>query len=94
MKLLFMPEAEEALFEIAMWVEEQNTKDSGARFIDKFIDKIADYAIPYAQYAKCSNKVLSFHNYSCIAIQTWVVVFKKTKNEFVVHHILYGAGLK
>ena len=46
MNLSFMPEAENALFEIAIWVEERNTTDSGIRFITKFIDLISDYVLP------------------------------------------------
>jgi hypothetical protein len=40
-KLVFKQEAEEALFELGVWVEQHNTAESGVRFTDKFIDKIA-----------------------------------------------------
>lgn len=40
MNLRFMPEAENALFEIGIWVEGRNTVGSGIRFTHTFIDKI------------------------------------------------------
>ena len=40
MNFRFLPEAEDALFEIASWVEERNTPGSGTRFINKFIDRV------------------------------------------------------
>jgi len=94
MKLRFMPEAENALFEIGIWVEERNTAESGIRFINKLIDQIDAYVLPHVRYPACKNKVLASHHLSCIAINDWVFAFKQTKDEFVVHYILYGPGLK
>jgi hypothetical protein len=94
MKLLLMPEAEEILFDIGLWVEAQNTPGSGNRFTDAFIDKIATYALVNVKYTICKNKVLASFHLSCIAINDWVIAFKQTKDEFVVHYIIYGPGLK
>ncbi|MEP7168547.1 MAG: hypothetical protein ABI855_04200 [Bacteroidota bacterium] len=94
MKLNFMPEAEEALFEISTWVENRNTPGSGIRFINKFIASIEEYALPGVSYAICKNKVLASFGLKCIPINDWIVAFKQTKNEFIVHYILYGPGLK
>jgi hypothetical protein len=41
MNLRFMPEAENAFFELGVWVESRNTYGSGSRFINTTIDKIA-----------------------------------------------------
>ncbi len=46
MKVRFMPEAENALFELGVWIEERNTAGIGNRFINKFTDKIGTYAVP------------------------------------------------
>lgn len=94
MKLRFMPEAENALFEIGVWVEERNTTGSGICYIDKLIGKIDKYVLPNVEYPLCKNKVLAGYKLSCVAIDKWVIAFKQTKNEFVVHQILYGPGLK
>lgn len=93
MKLVFTAEAENALFEIAQWVEQRNTPGSGERFINKFIDRIADYARPNVLYAVCKNKTLAEFNLSCISIDDWVIAFTVTKKEFIVQYILYGYGL-
>ncbi len=94
MNLRFMPEAENALFEIGIWVEGRNTVGSGIRFTNTFIDKINSYALPNVKYPICKNKILASQFFCCIAINDWVIAFKQTKDEFVVHHILYGPGLR
>ena len=94
MKVRFMPEVEDALFEIGVWVEQRNTQESGSRFINKFIDKISSYALPNVKYPLCRNKVLQALGLCCIAIDDWVIAFVQTKDEFVVHFILYGPGLR
>ncbi len=94
MKLEFLPEAEEALFYLAQWVEERNTTGSGERFITKFIDKIDSFVLPGVVYAICPNVSLSALKLRCIAIDDWVIAFKQTKEKFVVHYVLYGPALR
>ena len=94
MKLRFMPEAENALYELEIWVEQRNTPGSGTRFINKFIDKIAGYAVPNAVYPSCKNIVLAWYGFSCITINDWVIAFTQNKGDFIVHYILFGPGLK
>ena len=94
MKLRFMPEAEEVLFEIGEWVEKRNTAGSGFRFVNNFIDKVAEYALPKARYPICKNEVLATYMLHCISINDWVVAFQQSNDEFVVHYILFGPGLR
>ena len=94
MKLRFMPEAEDVLFEIGEWVEERNTAGSGFRFINNFIDEVAEYALPNVSYPVCKNKALASYALCCIAINDWVIAFEQTKEEFIVQYILFGPGLR
>lgn len=94
MKLLFMPEAEEALFQIADWVEQHDAPGSGIKFATEFIDRIAEFMMPDIKYAICFNDTLAARRLRCIAITDWVIAFKQTKDEFKVHYIVYGPGLK
>ena len=93
MNLRFMPEAENVLYEIGASVEKINTPGSGIRFVNSFIDKIESYVLPNVKYAVCKNPILASNGYSCIAINDWVIAFVQTKEEFVVHNILFGPGL-
>ena len=72
MNLVFMPEAEEVLFAIGSWVERRNTPGSGYRFINRFIDKIASFAIPNVTYATCKDLSLAALDLQCIAIDKWL----------------------
>lgn len=94
MKLHFLPEAENALLEIALWVEERNTPGSGSRFVSKFIDKVSAYALPKVTYAICRKRSLAALELRCVNIGDWVVAFRQTQEEFTVHYIIHGSGLK
>jgi len=94
MNVFFKPEAEEALFEISKWVEEKEGSGSGIKFAEAFIDRIVEFVLPDFKYARCFNDSLAAQNLRCIAIKDWVIAFKQTKDEFIVHYILYGPGLK
>ena len=94
MNLVFKPEAEEALFEIASWVEQRNTAGSGTRFIERFIDKIEIFVQPHVVYTICKNAVLAALQLQCISIDKWVIAFTTDKKSFVVHYIIWGPGLK
>ncbi len=93
MTLRFTPEAENALLEIALWVEERNTPGSGSRFASKFIDKVSAYALPNVAYAICRNSSLAALGLRCVNIGDWVVAFRQTQEEFTVHYIIHGSGL-
>lgn len=94
MNLVFKPEAEEALFEIASWVEQRNTSGSGSRFIERFIDKIETFVQPRTTYAICKNPVLAAQRLQCVSVDKWVIAFTTDKKSFVVHYIIWGPGLK
>jgi hypothetical protein len=94
MTLHFLPEAEQALLEISLWVEERNTPGSGFRYAEKFIAKIERYALPKANYALCKSRHLADLDLHCIAIDDWIIAFKISGSKFVVHYIIHGSGLK
>ena len=89
-----MPEAEDALLDIAEWIETRNTPESGNRFVANFIDILSGYAHPNTSYALCKNKHLAALKLQCVTIDNWVVAFKFSKKTLTVHYILFGAGLK
>ncbi len=94
MKVQFMPQAEAALFEIGTWVEMKNTEGSGARFVNRFIDKIVAYALPNAKYPDCKETTLQLMGLQCIAIDNWIVAFSIRANIFMVHYILHGSNIR
>jgi len=94
MNVTLLPEAEKVLLNISEWVEERNTIASGERFIIKFTNRIKSFALPRVLYAICPHESLAALKLRCIAIDDWVIAFKQTKEEFVVHYILYGPGLR
>lgn len=94
MEIILKPKAQKALSLIAKFVEDNNTKGSGVRFIEKFSLKLSTYAIENTQYSACKNKTLSFLGFSCITINKWVIAFKIENKKFVVYRIILGALLK
>jgi hypothetical protein len=94
MKVVFMPQAEEALYEIGVWIESKNTKGSGNRFVNNMIDSIAAFALPNVKYQDCKQAVLRLLHLQCVVIKDWIVAFEINGNVFTVHYILHGSGLK
>lgn len=94
MKVKFLPEAENVLFEVALWVEERNTQGSGLRFASRFIDKVSAYAVPNATYAICAISSLAALGLRCVRIDDWVVAFHQSEGEFTVHYILHVSVLQ
>ncbi len=95
MKVVFEAEAEQQLYDLGEMVDDLNITGAGARWINRFLDFIEDYAQPKVTYALCHNADLAARQYSCITFRDkWVIAFKITGNEFRVYEIIHGAVLQ
>jgi GH43 family beta-xylosidase len=94
MEIILKPKAQNALMLIANFVEKNNTKGSGVRFIEKFSLSLSTYAIENTHYAVCKNKTLSILGFSFITINKWVIAFKIENKKFIIYRIILGALLK
>ena len=95
MKVVFESDAEQQLYDIGEMVDDLNVEGAGARWINRLLDFIEDYAKPGAIYALCSNPELAAKRYSCITCRDkWVIAFKIKANELRVYEIINGSLLK
>ncbi|MFN8266706.1 MAG: hypothetical protein U0T31_01745 [Chitinophagales bacterium] len=83
--------AKRTLTNIALFIEQTNTKGAGSRWKNKFLNKVKKYAKPI-QYAPCRHKVYANYGFSCVAIDSWIIIFKVEKNSFYIHQILFAAA--
>jgi uncharacterized membrane protein YiaA len=90
----FMPQAEEVLYEIGLWVEEKNTPGSGMRFVNSFINKVEALALPNVEYAICKQVLLKAAGLRCVPINDWIIAFSIDKSIFTVHFILHGTLIR
>lgn len=88
MNILFLPEAEEALFEIA------NAKQNPKAFINDFLQRLSSFPIKGFDYAICPYPPLDRMGFQAIAIDDWVIAFMQQDEDFLVHYILYQPGLR
>jgi hypothetical protein len=93
MNILFLPEAEEALFEITL-MNEENEAGSGEIFINDFLQRLSSFTIKGFDYAICPYPPLESMKFQSIAIDDWVIAFLQQDEDFVVHYILYQPGLR
>ena len=91
MKLILLPDAEEALFEISYFIDCMNLPGSGDKWVDKFISNLYSFARPNVRYALCNDDYLASLGLSCVNINDWIVAFKIEDDTFVVHKIIRGS---
>jgi hypothetical protein len=78
---------------IADFVESKNTQGSGARYALKFKSAIEKLAVPNIKHTLCQHPVLAAFDYSCSHFNDWVIAFRITNNELIVHEIIHGSLL-
>jgi len=84
--------ARKTLTDVARFIETLNTKGSGNRWKNKFFLKIKKYAQPIS-YALCRHEIYSTNDFSCVAIDNWIVIFKIENNQFNVYQIVLASSL-
>ena len=94
MKVVLKRQPQIALAAIASFIESENTKGNGKRFVLKFSKAIEEFAVRKVHYALCNHHVLASLKYSCIIFNKWVIAFTIEKNTMVVHKIIHGSILK
>jgi len=95
MNVVFEKEAEQQLYDLAEMVDDLNISGAGARWINRFLDFIEEYARLNVKYAICHNAALAAKNYSCLTYRDkWVIAFKLANDEMRIYEILNGSLLK
>lgn len=92
LKVNYSSLANNSLSKVADYLEDMNTAGSGERWLIKFHNKIKKYAQPI-KYAICRHKVYARNGYSCVAIDSWIIVFKVDKEQFNVYQIVLASNL-
>lgn len=82
------PKALKVINAAGKFVESKNTPGSGDRFIRKFIAAIEKLAIPGVAYSLCNHHILAARKYSCSHFNDWVIAFKISQGELIVHEII------
>jgi hypothetical protein len=88
-----MPKAMQVIASVADFVESKNTLGSGARYALKFKSTIEKLAIPNVKHTHCHHPVLAAFNYSCSHFNDWVIAFRISDGELIVHEIIHGSLL-
>ena len=94
MRILLKRQPQIAIASIASFVESQNTKGSGKRFVFKFKKFIEKLALENVEFALCKNAVLASYKFSCINFNKWVIAFTFETDRLVIHKIIHGSVLK
>ncbi len=92
MQVKYSALAKKSLTNVALFVEQTNTKGSGQRWKDRFLKKIKKYTQPI-KYALCRHKVYAANDFSCIAIDNWIIIFKTDSKYLYVHQIVLASSL-
>jgi hypothetical protein len=90
MKVVFRPNAEIVLDEVADFIDGLNVEGAGALWAERFIAHIYTYALPNVTYSLCRDQDFAAAGLSCISYNDWIIAFKIQGNLFVVHEIVRG----
>lgn len=80
------------LSKVANYLDDINTIGSGERWLIRFHNKIKKYAQPI-KYSLCRHKIYAKNGYSCVSIDSWIIVFKVEGNQFNVYQIVLASSL-
>ncbi len=90
-----MKRAENAIYNVAKHIAEQNFPDTGEAFINEVIDFCISYAPLQISHPLCKNEILARYKYHCLIFKKkWIVVFKYSPSQFTVYRFIYGPRFK
>ena len=94
-KLIIMPHAEQAIYEVAEWIAEKNFPATGLKFIEKAEAFLYEYCkLTKLEFPLCKNKSLAEQKLSCVVFnRKWVIAFKYSKTTITVYEFIWGAKL-
>jgi hypothetical protein len=92
MKIKLSSEAKQILIELENYVERNNTKGAGKRFIIRFKDKIRK-SLSTANYPICKYPKFAALGFKCIFINDWTIAFENDKDLVVIRIIIHGSFL-
>jgi hypothetical protein len=76
------------------WIDKQNTKGAGDRWLARLFDELNKRAKSGVQHAICQNESLAKRHYSCFTYNDkWVVAYKIKDGKFVVCRFIAGSML-
>jgi len=90
MRVVFRPDAERVLDEVASFLDSINIEGSGELWSERLITHIYTYALPNVTYALCRDEDFAAADLSCINYNDWIIAFKIQDDLLVVHEIIRG----
>ena len=90
MKVVFRPNAERVLDDVADFIDGINLEGSGELWVERLISHIYTYALPNITYALCRDEDFASAGLSCINYNAWIIAFKIQEDLLVVHEIIRG----
>jgi hypothetical protein len=90
MRVVFRPDAESVLDEVADFIDGINIEGSGGLWTERFIAHVYTYALPNVTYALCKDQDFAAAGLSCINYNDWIIAFKIQDDLLIVHEIIRG----
>ena len=90
MRVVFKPDAEIVLDEVAEFIDSINIEGSGRLWAQRLISHLYSYALPNVTYALCKDEQFAASGFSCLNYNDWVIAFKIDDDLFIVHKIIRG----
>ena len=92
MKIKVSEEARLTLIDLENFVESQNTKGAGKRFVKRFSEKIKT-ALSTSNFAICKHQKFAALMLKCFFINDWVIAFETIEGQIIIRVIIHGSLL-
>jgi hypothetical protein len=93
MKVYISIEATNTIHEIARYIESQNTKGSGKRFANKFLQNLIKTLKKFNHHITCRFPEFADKNWRCFNYKNWIVAYESNEKTVSIKVIIHGSLL-
>ncbi len=94
MEISYTNDAVESLTALVSFIEEQNTKGAGLRWLNKFELYLKETLKHHSVITLCNNDTLKQLNLKCINYNDWLIAFSSNKNNILIEAFIHKSRIK
>jgi hypothetical protein len=94
MEINYTNDALESLLALVNFIEKNNTKGAGIRWLTKYEKYLNETLVHYSIIKLCNNNTFKEFKLKCIYYNDWLIAFSVNKNAITIEAILHKSRIK
>ncbi len=94
MEINYTNDAVESLTALINFIEEQNTKGAGLRWLNKFEVYLIETLKHYSIIKLCNNDTFKQFKLKCIYYNDWLIAFSEEETNITIETIIHKSRIK